>query len=157
MKIINKSYKLASNLNKNIVLISDIHYYSKKDINNLNKILDNIKKINPDYICISGDIIDKSEIDDFDYFLIWLEKLSNINKVIICLGNHEFYVNKKNSIYRLNEEYINRIKKITNLYLLDNDNIVLDGINFIGLTLPIEHYMVNSESEEDFKKEVDNA
>lgn len=156
MKIINKTYNLGSNLNKSTVLISDIHYYSKRDINNLNKILDNIKKINPDYICISGDIIDKSNVYDFDDFIIWLEKLSNINKVIISLGNHEFYVNKKNNIYGLNKDYISKIKKIDNLYLLDNTNKIIDDINFIGITLPIEHYMYYKEETSDFQKNIKN-
>ena len=47
MKIVTKKYNLNKKLNKKIVLISDIHYYSKKDINHLNKVLDKINfKIN---------------------------------------------------------------------------------------------------------------
>lgn len=156
MKIVNKTYDLSSNLNKSIVLISDIHYYEKEQINHLNKVLDNIKKINPDYICISGDIIDKANIPNFDDFIKWLNKLAKITKVIAVLGNHEFYVNKRKHEYKLNEFNIDRIKKTKNLYLLDNDNLILDNINFIGLTLPIEHYMYQNESKEDFKKYIKN-
>ena len=151
MKIANKTYDLSSNLNKSIVLISDIHYYEKEQINHLNKVLDNIKKINPDYICITGDITDKANIPNFDDFMKWLNKLANITKVIMVLGNHEYYVNKRKHEYKLNEFNIDRIKKIKNLYLLDNDNLILDNINFIGLTLPIEHYMYQNESKEDIR------
>ena len=152
MKITNKKYNLSNKLNKKIVLISDIHYYSKKDIHNLNKVLDNIKKINPDYICITGDITDVSVVSDFDLLIEWLNKLTNICKVIMNLGNHEYYVNRKKCLFELNSEYIEEYKKIKNLYFLDNSCKVLDNINFIGLTLPIEHYMYNGENIEEFKK-----
>ena len=62
MKIVNKTYNLKKGLNKNIVLISDIHYQDKKDIKVLNNVLDNIRKLKPDYICISGDITHKTFI-----------------------------------------------------------------------------------------------
>ena len=35
---------------------------------------------------------------------------------------------------------MNKISNIDNLYLLDNKNIIIDNINFIGLTLPIKIY-----------------
>lgn len=156
MKIVNKKYNLDNKLHKKIVLISDIHYYSKKDIKRLNNVLDNIKDINPDYICITGDITDKSNISDFDLLIEWLEKLSNICKVIVTLGNHEYYVNKRKGIYKLNNININKIKKIHNLYFLDNKNVILDGINFIGLVLPIEHYQFNKEEESEFEENIKN-
>ena len=156
MKIINRKYNLGNKLNKKIILISDMHYYSKKDIKRLNDVLDNIKKINPDYICIPGDTLDRANVLDFDLLIEWLEKLSNICKVIITLGNHEFYVNKRKGIYKLNNKNIDTIKKINNLYLLSNENIMLDGINFIGLVLPIEHYQFNNENEEEFKTYIKN-
>lgn len=141
MRIINKIYNLNNNLNKKIILISDIHYSSKKDIKRLNTILDNIYKLNPDYICIPGDIIDKSEIKDSNYFINWLKKLSKITKVIISIGNHEFYINKNK--YGLNKDFFRKISSIDNLYLLDNKNIVIDKINFIGLTVKVENKNIN--------------
>lgn len=140
MKIINKTYNINNKLNKKIILISDIHYKNKKDINILNKVLYNIKKINPDYICIPGDIIDKSSIKDESDFIEWLIKLSNICKVIISIGNHEFYINKYKKIYGLNKKLFNKISKLNNIYLLDNKNVVIDNINFIGITIPMEYY-----------------
>lgn len=152
MKIINKRYYLSNKLNKRIVLISDIHYCNKNDIIHLNKVLDKIKKIKPDYICVPGDTLDKSEVCDFKFLVEWLIKLSNVTKVIMSLGNHEFYIDKRNNKYGLNNKIINKIKKVNNLYFLDNQNIVLDNINFIGMTLPIQHYMCTCENEEEFKE-----
>ena len=140
MKIINKNYEINSKLNKRICLISDLHYLNKKDIKRLELILDNIKNINPDYICVSGDITDKSKIYDEHVLINWLKELSKISKVIISIGNHEFYVDKHKKIFILNYKLLERISKINNLYLLNNKNVVIENINFIGLTLPIEFY-----------------
>lgn len=141
MKVIKKTYNLKSNIDTKVVLISDIHYYNKDDIKQLNKVAKKIQTINPKYICISGDLIDESNINDEEEFINWLNRLSNIAKVIISLGNHEFYINKYKKIYGLNEKLFNKIKAIKNLYLLDNQNKIIDNINFIGLTLPIKYYM----------------
>ena len=140
MKIYNKTYDVCSTLNKKIVLISDLHYENKKDINRLNSILENIKNIYPDFICIAGDIINKHKITDEDLFLDWLKKLSTTNKVIISIGNHEFYINKGEKIFGLNRVFLKKISNIKNVYLLDNDNVVIDNINFMGITIPIEYY-----------------
>lgn len=140
MKIVNRKFNLSNRLNKKIVLISDIHYSSKADIKKLNKLVDNIKLINPDYICISGDLIDIAYVKDDDYLINFLTKLGLITKTIISIGNHEFYIDKKRNIYGLNKNLLNKISNIYNIYLLDNKCILLDNINFIGITLEIEGY-----------------
>ena len=134
MKIINKEYTVNSTVNKCIVLISDIHYNDKRDIKRLNKILDNIKKIKPNFICIPGDIIDKSTIDDEDILISWIEELSNVAKTIISIGNHEFYINKSKKIFGLNSNFYNKLRNIKGIYVLDNSNLIIDKINFIGIT-----------------------
>lgn len=155
MKIINKYYKLGI-LDKTIVLISDIHYYNKKDIYLLNDVYDNIKKINPDYVCISGDITDKAYINDEDYLINWLEKLSKSFKTIITLGNHEYYIDKGERKFELNNKMIDKISNIENLYLLRNKNILLDNINFIGLDLGIDYYFNEKKSSVSIDKYIDN-
>ena len=153
--ITNKKYNI-NGINTNIVLISDIHYYNKKDIKRLNKVYDNINKIKPNFICIPGDILDSAKISDIDLFISWLTKLSYISKIIITLGNHEYYVSKKESIFKLNEEHINKLSNINNVYLLRNNNIIIDNINFIGLELPIDYYMKYGESIESFNDNIKN-
>ena len=141
MRIVNKIYDIKGKINTDIVLISDIHYYSKKDIKHLNKVLDKIKQINPKYICISGDIIDEAYVLNIEEFITWIKKLSKISYVLIILGNHEYYINKKRKKFGLSKEFINKLKQISKVYLLDNRNVVLSDINFIGITLPIEYYL----------------
>lgn len=140
MRIVKKTYNLNSNIDTNIVLISDIHYYNEKDIKHLNKILDRIKKIKPNYICISGDLLDESNIKNEDKIINWLYKLSKVSKIIISIGNHEFYIDKKTKTFGLNKSLYKKVESINNLYLLDNKNVIIDNINFIGLTLPIDYY-----------------
>jgi len=153
MKIINKEYNINNIFNKKIVLISDIHYYSKKDILRLNNIYDNIKKIKPNYICITGDTIEKSSVFDLNLLIEWLKKITNICKVFIVLGNHEFYLNKIKAKDKLDNTFILRLNRIKNLYFLNNTNKIVDGINFIGITLPIKYY--EEENLENFKNYID--
>lgn len=140
MKIVNKKYNVKSSVNKKVILISDLHYSNKEDIDRLNYILENISLQEPDYICICGDLIDKSAILDEEDIINWLKKLSLVAKTIISIGNHEFYINKHNKVFGLNKEFFKKVSSINNLYLLDNDNISIDGINFIGLTVPMDLY-----------------
>lgn len=156
MRIRNKKYQIDNKLNKKIVLISDIHYRSKKNIKHLYKILNNIKLINPDYICVSGDVTDKANILDLDVLIDWFKKLSLITTVIVSLGNHEFHLNKKKKQYSLNQQYINKMNRIKNLYFLDNKNKIMDNINFIGLTLPIETYREDILMLDEIKKCIEN-
>lgn len=151
MIIVNKKYNLKGKVNQKIVLISDIHYYDKRNIKHLNKLLDKIRKVSPNYICIPGDIIDQSKVHDEDDFIEWLHNLSKISKVIISLGNHEFYLSKQSKVYELNDNLLKKIKSLDNVYLLDNENIIIDDINFIGVTLPPEYYH-NEENQIDILK-----
>ena len=140
MRIKNKIYNLDNQKTTvSIVLISDIHYCDKKDIKHLNNILDRIKKINPKFICIPGDLVDESDIRDEAYLLIWLRKLSQVSSVILSIGNHEFYFERKRKNV-FNTSLFNKIQKIDNLFLLDNQSIIIDNINFVGLTLPLDYY-----------------
>lgn len=156
MKIINKIYNIDNSINKTIVLISDIHYQDKTDIKHLDKVLDNIKKINPDFICIPGDIVNNVNIKDESSLITWFKKISKISKVIISIGNHEYYIDKKKKLFGFSKELFDDIKSINNIYVLDNDNIVIDDINFIGLTLSKEHYFEHKEREKDFDKYLKN-
>lgn len=144
-----KEYNL--NIKGTICLISDIHYKNRKCIKKLNKVLDNIKNINPSYICVTGDTLNSFKVDDEDIILDYFKRLSNISKVIVILGNHEYYKNKRKSEFDINNEFFEKLKDIENLYLLKNENICFDDINFYGAYLPIEHYMINKESMNSFK------
>ena len=151
MRIINTFYNINNKLNKNIVLISDLHYQNKKDIKILNNLLETIKQLKPDYICIPGDITHQAFIEDENEYINWFKKTSKIAKVIISIGNHEFYINKHKKIYGLNEKLLKKISSIENIHILDNKNTIIDNINFIGLSIPIEYYEEKSKSKDFYK------
>lgn len=146
------SYQLENNLNKRIILLSDIHYYSRNDLNKLERVYETVEKAYPDYICITGDFIDEAKVLDEDLFVFFLKKLSKISKVIISLGNHDIAIRKNKKTYYYNKDMFNKIKQIRNVYLLDNDIKVIDDICFIGINLGFDYYYHNDENYKDFIK-----
>ena len=133
-KISKISYEIETpDVNKRIVLITDLHYYCAKDIKRLNKVLEELRDDTFDYICISGDFIDVGMIKDMEIFLNWLRQLASLNKVIMSIGGHDIVRGKKDKQYYYNEELYSQIKKIDNLYLLDNDVYVDDNLSLIHI------------------------
>lgn len=147
----------TKNINKRIILLTDIHFYGKKEKKYLDKILLELKKIEYDYLCISGDLLDLSFVEEEELLIEWLRKLSSISKIIISLGNHDLYNNRKTYEFNFNEELFNRIKKIKNIKVLDNQIYLDDGIRFIGLTLPIDFYYKYNENKNYFMRYVNNT
>lgn len=58
---VNKYNINISNIEEiNVVLFGDLHFCDSFKDEKINKLTEKIKKISPDYICIAGDIIDKT-------------------------------------------------------------------------------------------------
>ena len=128
------NYELGNKYNKKIALFADIHYSKKYPLKNLNKIIENININKPDYICIPGDIIDDATIIDdkeIEYLINFIKKLTKISKVILSYGNHDEIIIKKHQ-YKNTTTFFKNLNKIQNLYFLDNENVLIDNINFIG-------------------------
>lgn len=92
---------------KKIVSISDIH----SNVSVLPGLLRVLETLKPDYICIPGDLSDKSNEDKTE-IIIWLRELSSIFKTIISNGNHDTVKleNKKMSISENLEFYLYNCK-----------------------------------------------
>lgn len=150
-------YIETKEVNKKILLLTDIHYYQSKDMKKLNNVLKAIKEEDFDYICISGDFIDIGNIKDMDLFIKWLKELASIKKVFMSIGGHDIIRDKKSLEYYYNDELYTKIKNIDNLYLLDNEVYVDDNIRFIGLTLPLDYYYKYKENSNYFKRYVNNT
>lgn len=136
-------------ISNKIVLISDIHYHNKKDLNKLNKVLEKINSLKPNYICILGDTCDQAKILDEDILIDWLQRLSKISKVIMVYGNHDIALYDTNNFY-LNEKLFNKVKKIKNLELLDNNIKEENGICFVGTKLDYDYYYKLKENSKEF-------
>ncbi|WP_434797305.1 metallophosphoesterase [Terrisporobacter vanillatitrophus] len=122
-----------------IVQISDLHNrsFGKNNINLINE----IDKINPQVVFITGDIID-GENKNFQVALNLLENLTNKYQVYYITGNHE----QKALIKRYKELYKEYFKKLQYLSAihLDNEKIQIkkdkSHINIYGLTVPFKCY-----------------
>lgn len=104
---------------KKINLISDLHL----DASNCS-----IDTTGADYLVIAGDLAtDKTLI----YYFFERVAPKDI-PIIYVLGNHEFEHNDVDSYVEELKELLSEFK---NVYILNNESIILDGIKFIGSTL----------------------
>ena len=120
-----------------IIHISDIHFNTNTSLSKLNKLTTEIKKNNPDYIMISGDLIDEPKIIKNKYkikeLLQFLSNLSEITKIFISLGNHDIFSSE-------DLKFFNKLNELKNIYILDNDCYKDEFIYISGLTLPNNYY-----------------
>lgn len=169
-KIILKKYNLKTNkINKKIKisLLSDIHISEIFNLKKLSIIIDKIKKEEPDYICIPGDLIDSTNVLDNNNLkkeiLNFLKELSKTAKVIISYGNHDVYHLNKSSHVETKKwtcdkrkDYYKEINKIKNVHLLDDETYIDENISFTGLTLSYKYYKETCENKEVFCEEIKN-
>ncbi|MBQ4634294.1 MAG: metallophosphoesterase [Bacilli bacterium] len=138
MKVL--SYEFEGKKEVKIAHFSDIHYSYKYKISKFNKIINFLKENKPNYICITGDLIDNIEVGENEVLMRtlyqFLTDLGKIAKVIISLGNHDIrqYKDKKNNKWYLS------LKKINNIILLDNEVFVENDLCFYGYTAKEEYY-----------------
>ena len=145
MRMDKKVYDINTyrNVNVKIVQISDIHFSYNYKLSRLQNVIDKIDDINPDYVCIVGDLIDEYDIvssAEFSFFVDWLKKLSSKYKVIISLGNHDFIVKKgKKYCEKFDIDWLLNIKD-DNMIVLNNAIYSENGINFIGYNPDFKYY-----------------
>ena len=152
-KLHTTTYKLYNKNNIRISIISDIHF-SRGSLKKLEILLKHLTNIKPNYILIPGDLIDSSDaVKDTkvkEELLSFIKNLSKISKVIISLGNHDFYkIKKKRLIKNIHECYFSyhlfyEISLINNVYLLDNDIYEDKKIYIAGITVPFKYYQDES-------------
>ena len=114
--------------NKNIketklALISDIHFNDKFKRKIFTKILNEINNNKPDYITITGDILDTSNTSNLDDLKDFLESLSKISTTLVVLGNHDEKAGEMhNWISEKNEKLIKSRKN--NLFLTNLAKVI---------------------------------
>lgn len=131
-----KNSKIPKEFNNfKIVHLSDFH--SNKFGKENAKLIEKINSENPNIIVMTGDMINKYDID-FDRFLNLAESLSKIYKIYYILGNHEKGLSKDNIslIIRKLESF-----KVT---ILNNKKVIIKknkhAINIYGIDLPLPYY-----------------
>lgn len=145
MRIDFKKYVIDTNhdLNVTIAHIADIHYSKNFKLKRLDILKEKIEEIHPNYICITGDLVDVYNITydkSFIYFENFIKDLSNICKVIISIGNHE-YIMETDEGYTYQDD-VSWLKNLSdkNIIVLDNE-IYSDGcISFVGYNPSVNYY-----------------
>lgn len=131
----------------NIIHIADIHFNKDTKDKKLDQIKEEIYKNNPDYVVITGDIIDDPTVTrdkiNIKRLLIFLTDISSRTKVIISLGNHD--------IFRTDDyKFFKNLNELKNIYVLNNDIYIDEFIYISGFTLPTNYYYnMNKEESKD--------
>ncbi len=136
-----KKYVIMDNRLKEdikILFLSDLHNckYGNKNV----KLVERIKKINPQAVFIGGDLIngmDKlNSARCYGNAISFLEGITKDFPVYYAFGNHELYL-RATCLY---DEYISKITSIENLFLINNKNVQLKNLIIHGMELPISSY-----------------
>ncbi len=119
-------------IGKSLMQISDIHIGNRFDYNFIIKSFNEAKLLNPDFVVYTGDFVSTYK-DEVQY-----DKLSEVLKNIVkgkfgtigILGNHDYGRNWK-QIEVANK--VTKMLKLSDVTMLRNEQIQIEGLNFIGL------------------------
>lgn len=136
-----------------IAHLSDIHFSRIFPRKLFYLIYQNLVNIKPDYICITGDMIDQASLIEKETYRnelqYWLKKYGEIAPVIIGLGNHDMMqIKKGKTLECYHKEWFLTLNTIPNVHFLDNQEYIPNRkISFYGATIPFEHYQENEKNE----------
>lgn len=120
-----------------IAHISDLHFSCNTTTKMLNKLKDYIFNINPDYIMITGDLIDTPSItndkDKIKELVTFLSGLGKKAKVLISIGNHDVFTSESFNFFE-------KLDDLYNIYVLDNKSYQDEFIFVTGFTLSNNYY-----------------
>ena len=151
-----KFYKPKCKDGLKFFLISDVHFTPKISADMLNAVIEQAKSQNPNYILISGDIINSLDCvnpgNNLKRFIAWLDRLGQIAPTIISLGNHDFY--RKNPTGKGHKWFaetpsalVNAINDIDNVQVLDNSVYEDKNVYIFGLTQTPEYYQFDKDDD----------
>ncbi len=123
-----------------IYLITDLHYQEPKDLEKYHFITEEIKKEKPDFLVIGGDLLDEAIVEEEHLIIDKIKEWASITTTLICIGNHDLVLHKKQTIYHRNESFWEKLKETPNVFVLDNEFYETEDLRFIGLTLPHSYY-----------------
>ena len=155
----NKTYEIGT-LGYKIALFGDLHYDIDYDLTKLDLIVENLKLNQPDYICITGDILNQSSVVNNQEIMIPLKeffrKLGEIAPTIVTLGNHDIWSDYQADIDNVQEWFLslNTMERVTYLY---NKSFVRDNICFTAYNPPAEYYGLHHENTNIFIKNIDTS
>ena len=141
-----------------IALMSDIHYAPKYKTKILDDLYNQIIENKPDYICITGDILDNALYKKLDPLIKWFEDLAKISPVIIVYGNHD---TKKGYRHHWEEEQNSHLRNILNnidnIHFLEDKTWQDNNIVFYGYNPSYKYYEIDREKYSSFCHEMDKT
>ena len=159
--------------NFRIIQVSDSHLGTTMNGKEFSKYMEDINKLNPDIVVITGDFVDDdSSYEDMVDVCTGLGKLKTKYGVYFIYGNHDkgYYNNRKYNDEDIRKELIkNNVKILDDKSLELTDNIVLVGRkdkedrnrdSAINLTKGIDkskYIIILNHQPNDYKNEVNNA
>ena len=111
---------------KTIVQITDLHLGSVLGESFLNRVVSEINKIDAEIVVITGDLLD-GNTDGVSSFINLLDEIKTKKGVYFVTGNHENYRGIEDSLAILGETEVN---------ILDDEIVDLDGLQLIGISYP---------------------
>lgn len=123
-----------------LVLISDLHnkvYGDKNDI-----LIKAVKKINPDFIILAGDLVTSRAGEDMTPGLELVNALSRDFKIYYGLGNHESKIKERRDKFGDSFELFKKKLTDKNIVLLENEGTEIPkyNIRITGLELSLEYF-----------------
>ena len=136
---------LKSDKIKNPIKITQITDFHSNAIKNLDEVLMNIKSFNPDFMILTGDILDYGTDKKIERTLYFLEKLMDLDiKTYYITGNHE------ESSVNL-DKFLSEIKNLGIVYLKNEGKLLDVNGNKIYLygTSMLDFFYENYKADED--------
>lgn len=154
---------------KKMAIFSDIHYHPHVDKELYKLLILYARRTDPDYIIMPGDQIETNGFIDNEkekmFFEFFIKSLAEICPVIMIPGNHEIHNLEVRTYFRKNSKenmkainYFESLNRINNVYFLNNVQVNLDGINFLGFSPSIDTYLKkNKDAIDKFMEEYSNV
>lgn len=138
-----------------IMVASDIHYQANVSRDLFTKLVEYAKKAKPDFIVMPGDQIETIDFIDLpserSFFENIIKELSNVAPLIMIPGNHEVRDCNRNNFKNRHDgnddintkalSYFNSLINFENVYFLNNEQITIKGITFLGFSPRINSYV----------------
>ena len=111
---------------KTVVQLSDVHLGSINGAAYMQRLADQVNRIHPDLILITGDLFDGMN-GELQGVIASLNRLKAAKGVYFVTGNHEGYLGLLRPL---------SILKKTHIRVLNNEIVDIDGLQIIGISYP---------------------
>lgn len=122
------------------VLISDVHNKVYGEDNAL--FIKAVKRINPDFIILAGDLVTSSPNEDMEPGIALVKALSSDYKIYFGLGNHEEKIKQQRDKFQ--DQFALLKKNLThpNIVWLENESVEIPeyNIKITGLALELQYF-----------------